>query len=65
MYYYRNHNNRFPFGKEVLGQAQGLARGEGNEIAQWFLKDNGKVVLLRTHRPLKVAKKKSPVELKN
>jgi hypothetical protein len=34
----------FPYGKEVLGRVLGPARGEGNEMAQWVLKNNGQVV---------------------
>ena len=62
--YYRDHTNKFPFGKEVLGRVLGPARGEGNEMAQWILKANGEVVPRRTHRPLQVAERHSPVELK-
>ena len=42
----------------------GLPRGEGNEMAQWKLKVNGEVVPRRTNRPLQVAERHFPVELK-
>ena len=64
VFYYRDHTNRFPFGKEVLGRALGPVRGEGNGMAQWMLKVNGKVVPRMTHRHLQVAERHSPVELK-
>jgi hypothetical protein len=34
----------FPFQKEQLGCCLGPAKNEGKEMAQWVLKDNGKVV---------------------
>ncbi len=34
----------FPFQKEHLGCCLGPAKNEGNEMAQWVLRDNGKVV---------------------
>jgi hypothetical protein len=42
--YYREHTAKFPNQQEVLGRVLGPARGEGNEMAQWILKGNGKVV---------------------
>ena len=42
--YYRDHTNRFNFGKEVLGRVLGPARGKGNEMAQWMLKANDEAV---------------------
>ena len=36
----------------------------GNEMAQWILKANGRVVPRRSLRPLKVDELHSPVELK-
>ena len=62
--YYRDHTNKFPFGKEVLGRVLGPARGEGNEMAQRILKSNVQVVPRRIHRPLQVAERHSPVEIK-
>jgi hypothetical protein len=42
----------FPFQKERLGRCLGPAKNEGNEMAQWVLKDNGKVVPRRSIRRL-------------
>ena len=50
--------------KEVLGRVLGPARGAGNEMAQWILKANGRVVPRRSLRPLKVDELHSPVEIK-
>jgi hypothetical protein len=48
----------------VLGQALGPAKGAGNEMAQWTLKANCKVVPCRSSRPLKVDEIHSPADLK-
>jgi hypothetical protein len=53
--YYRKNTNKFPFNKEVLGREFGLAKGEGNEMAQCVLRANGNVVLKRSPRKLTVA----------
>ena len=42
--YYRERTAAFPHNCEVLGQVLGPAQGEDNEMAQWVLKANGKVV---------------------
>ena len=39
-------------------------RGSGNEMAQWILKANGRVVPRRSLRPLKVDELHNSVELK-
>ena len=62
--YFREQKAQFPDNKEVLGRVLGPARGEGNEMAQWVLKANGKVVSRRSCRPLSVAEIHSPVEIK-
>ena len=54
----------FPFNKEGLGRILGPARGEGNEMAQWVLKPNGRVVPRRTSRPLNTAEINSETENK-
>ena len=46
--YYREQTAAFPHNREVLGRVLGPARGEGNEMAQWVLKANGKVVPRRS-----------------
>ena len=62
--YFRDHTAAFPNNKEVLGRVLGPARGAGNEMAQWILKANGRVVPRRSLRPLKVDEIHSPVEIK-
>jgi hypothetical protein len=62
--YYREHTAAFPKQKEVLGRVLGPARGEGNEMCQWILKANGKVVPRRSVRPLQIAEIHSPSEIK-
>ena len=42
--YYHEQTAAFPHNHEVLGRVLGPARGEGNEMAQWVLKANGRVV---------------------
>ena len=62
--YYREHNEQFPFNREVLGRVLGPALGEGNEMCQWVLRANGNVVPRRTLRPLRVDEIHSNVEQK-
>ena len=53
--HYQENTNKFPFNREILGRVLGPAKGEGNEMAQWVLKANGKVVPRRTARPLQAS----------
>ena len=62
--YYREHTAAFPHNHEVLGRVLGPARGEGNEMAQWVLMANGRVVPHRSLRPLTIAELHSLVEHK-
>jgi hypothetical protein len=62
--YYREHTAAFPKQREVLGRVLGHARGDGNEMSQWLLKANGKVVPRRSVRPLQKAEIHSPSKLK-
>jgi len=62
--YYREKTASFPNQREILGRVLGPARGEGNEMAQWVLKANGKVVPRRSCRPLTTAELHSQVEIK-
>ena len=62
--YFREQTEAFPNNKEVLGRLLGPARGAGNEMAQWILKSNGRVVPRRSLRPLNVDELHSPVEIK-
>ena len=62
--YFRDQTAAFPNNKEVLGRVLSPARGAGNEMAQWILKANGRVVPRRSLRSLKVDELHSPVEIK-
>jgi hypothetical protein len=53
--YFREDSASFPFEKEQLGRCLGPTKNEGNEMAQWVLKDNGKVLPRRTLRRLSTA----------
>jgi hypothetical protein len=55
--YFRDVKTSFPYQKECLGRCLGPAKNEGNAMAQWILKANGRVVPRRTLRRL------SPAEL--
>jgi hypothetical protein len=61
---YRENTAAFPNQQEVLGRVLGPARGEGNEMCQWVLKGNGKVVPRRSVRPLNPSEIHSEVEIK-
>ena len=61
--YYREASELFPFPREILGRTLGPATGEGNEMAQWILKANGKVIPRRTIRPLINDEMKSQTEI--
>jgi hypothetical protein len=60
--YSREKSAPFPHNQEVLGRVLGPARGEGNEMAQWILKANGRVVPRRSHRPLTIDEEHSEHE---
>ena len=62
--YFRDHTAAFPKQKEVLGRVLGLAHGEGNEMCQWVLKANGKVMPRCTVWPLQAAEIHSPAQIK-
>jgi hypothetical protein len=49
---YLDHAAQFPNPREVLGRCLGPAKGAGNEMSQWILKGNGRVIPRRTVRPL-------------
>ena len=63
-FYFRDQLAQFPYNKEVLGRVLGPVRGKGNEMAQWILKANDKVVPRRTARPLHVDEINSKSEQK-
>ena len=50
--YFRDHAASYPYPKECLGRCLGPAKNEGNEMAQWILRQNGKVVVRRSLRRL-------------
>jgi hypothetical protein len=50
--HYRDQLASFPFPKECLGRCLGLAKNEGNAMAQWILNENGRVVVRRFIRQL-------------
>ncbi len=50
--YFRENSASFTFQKEQLGRCLGPAKIEGNKMAQWVLKDNGKVVPRKSIRHL-------------
>jgi hypothetical protein len=53
--YFRDVKTSFPYQKEQLGRCLGPGKNEGNVIAQWILKENGRVVPRRTLRRLSEA----------
>jgi hypothetical protein len=61
--YYRDGAAGFPLPKEVLGRCLGPAKGEGNEMSQWILKANGRVIPRRTLRPLTAIEIRSENEM--
>ena len=61
--YYRDSDVSFPLPTEVLGWCLGPAKGIGNEMSQWILKANGKVIARRTLRPLTATEISSETEV--
>ena len=53
--YFHDVKTLFPYQKECLGRCLGPAKNEGNAMAQWILKANGRVVPRRTLRRLSPA----------
>ena len=50
--YFRETPAKLPFPAYVLGHCLGPADNDGNEMTQWFLKQNGQIVPRRTMRRL-------------
>ena len=50
--YFMDQKAGFPLQREILGRVLGPSKGVGNEMSQWILKSNGKIVSRRTVRPL-------------
>ena len=63
--YVGDQKQKFPFNREVLGRVLGPVKGEGNEMAQWILQANGKVISRLSSRPLEVDEIHSVTEIKN
>ena len=62
--YFRETTAKFPFPVHVLGRCLGPAKNEGNEMTQWFLKQNGKIVPCRTMRRLTPEEWSRDIEIK-
>jgi hypothetical protein len=62
--YFREQKQSFLYAREVLRRVLGPSKGARNEMAQWILKANGKIVPRRSSRPLKVDEIQSPTEIK-
>ena len=58
--YFCKHTAAFPHQKEVVGRVLDPARGDGNEMCQWVLKSNGKVVPRQSVQPVQTAELHSP-----
>ena len=50
--YFRQHKTSFPYLQQELGRCLGPTKNEGNEMCQWVLQRNGKIVPRRTLRRL-------------
>ena len=50
--YFRDQSAQYPYPKECLGRCLGPAKNEGNMMAQWILRENGKVIVRRSLRRL-------------
>lgn len=50
--YFRDKSESFPFQSQTLGRVLGPAKNAGNEMNQWILKSNGKIVPRRSLRRL-------------
>ena len=62
--YFRDQKSAFTLAREVLGRVLGPGKGEGNEMAQWVLKENGIFFPRRTTQPLNTLKLSSETEKK-
>ena len=63
--YFRETTGKFPFPSYVLDRCLGPAKKEGNEMARWVLKQNGKIVPRRTMRKLTRDELVRELEVKN
>ena len=60
--YYREETAKFPFPSQVLGRILGPADGVGNEMSQWILRVDGRVIARQTARPLTPEELNNPLE---
>lgn len=60
--YYRESTAKFPFPSECLGRILGPSQTVGNEMCQWILRVDGKVVPRHTCRPLTLEEELSNTE---
>ena len=62
--YFQETTAKFPFPAHVLGRCLGPAKNEGNEMTQWVLKQNGKIVPHITMRRLTLEEWAREIEIK-
>lgn len=60
--YYREQTAKFPFPNKVLGRVLGPSDDFGNEMAQWILRVDGRIISRQTVRPLTEEEINSPME---
>ena len=60
--YYREETAKFPFPSQVLGRVLGPSDGVGNEMSQWILRVDGRVIARQTARPLTQDELSNPLE---
>ena len=61
--YYREQTAKFPFPSKVLGRVLGPSEDVGNEMSQWILRVDGRVISRQTVRPLTEEEIRSPMEV--
>ena len=61
--YYYDHSTKFPYPSELLGRVLGPSDGFGNEMCQWILRVNGRVIPRQTVRPLTIEELASQTEV--
>ena len=60
--YYREQTSKFPYPSQMLGRVLGPSENFGNEMAQWILRVDGRVLSRQTVRPLTADEIKNPLE---
>lgn len=61
--YYREQTAKFPFPSQMLGRILGPSQDVGNEMAQWILRVDGRIISRQTVRPLTKEEWLSPMEI--